>query len=274
MIDERQHNSLMPPIDEINIWIAYHDRHMSPATLARCRDVLSEEEAEQERLFQSQADRHAYLVTRATQRQILSRYTGIEPQSLRFVKNAFGRPALDEAQGGKDTLDFNISHDGNSTILGLARGSRIGLDVAAFRNRPSFLKVARRFFCQAEIAELIALPAERQADRFLEYWTLKEAYIKARGGGLSIPLNSFAFSLDEPGTIRFLAHRTLPSAQASSWRFWQFRPTPEILVAVCAGQEITRVTRVSIHEIQPFNAEVTLACPPCRMSAGATGLGP
>ncbi|WP_050577781.1 4'-phosphopantetheinyl transferase family protein [Sinorhizobium meliloti] len=265
MIDGHQDHSLVPSIDEINVWIAYHDRPMSPDALARCRDVLSDEELEQERLFRSSTDRHAYLVTRATQRQILSRCTGVEPRALRFIKNSFGRPALDQPLGCRETFDFNISHDGNVTILGVAN-NRIGLDVAALRNRPSFLKVARRFFCQGETAALEAMPAECQSDRFLEYWTLKEAYVKARGGGLSIPLDTFAFDLEEPGKIVFQTHETPMDA---SWTFWQFRPTAELLVSICAGQETTPRTRVTFHEIQPFSAEVTLTCAPFRIAAGA-----
>ncbi|WP_320203674.1 4'-phosphopantetheinyl transferase family protein [Agrobacterium rosae] len=263
-IDECRARPLTPPSDEINIWIAHHDRRMSPAALARCRDVLSDHEAEQERHFRSPGDRHAYLVTRATQREILSRYTGTDPRTLRFVKNEFGRPSLHDAHGCED-LDFNISHDGNVTILGLARGCRVGLDVAAVHNRQSFMNVARRFFCPAEVEALEALPVDRRNDRFLEYWTLKEAYIKARGGGLSISLNTFAFSLEEEGGVTFLEHGSQAQSQVSSWRFWTFRPKPEIIIALCAAQETTPVTRVLLHEIQPFDGEISLATLPCRI---------
>nr|WP_167364065.1 4'-phosphopantetheinyl transferase superfamily protein [Rhizobium mongolense] len=225
--------------------------------------MLSEEERSREEGIRLPSDRHAYVVTRAMQRLLLSRYLATDPRDLRFVKGAFGRPALRDIPAEHGGIDFNLSHDGNVTVLGVARRV-IGIDVTASECRSSFLDVARRFFTCSEVEALEALPADARADYFLQLWTLKEAYVKALGGGLSIPFNSFGFSLEEPETIAFF--RNGEKNGGSPLSFWQLRPAAGVLLAVCANTDDASVPAIVVYEFQPFAEDLPIACQPVRTS--------
>ncbi|QDG94516.1 4'-phosphopantetheinyl transferase superfamily protein (plasmid) [Rhizobium sp. NIBRBAC000502774] len=251
--------------DEIEIWLVDHDRLAPLAVLDRYRQILSKEEITQERKFRSQTDRLGYAVTRIAQRLLLSRYVGMDPEALTFSRTSHGRPGLSCPPAERCGLDFNISHDGTLTVFGLIKGGAIGVDVMTTPARSSYMNVARRFFCPVETEALDKLAEPLRARRFMEFWTLKEAYVKACGAGLSIPLNSFYFVLEEPGKIDFFPQS--PSHDISiSWNFWQFRPAPEVLIAICVRQESVPGSSVNLREFHPFKPENLIACSPHRIS--------
>jgi 4'-phosphopantetheinyl transferase len=107
------------------------------------------------------------------------------------------------------------------------------VDVENVRSRQVDIEIADRYFAAAEFAALRALPREQQRQRFFEYWTLKESYIKARGMGLSIPLDRFALHLEEPALVRLTIDSTLGDSP-ERWAFWQIQFADEYLAAVCA----------------------------------------
>jgi 4'-phosphopantetheinyl transferase len=251
------------PQNEIDLWLVNHDRLGSSAMLDLHMQVLSKEEITRGEKFRSQADRLAYLVTRIAQRLLLSRYTGVKPKALRFLKTPHGRPVLSNPPSAQGGFDFNISHDGNLTVLGFARGGAIGIDVMTTRARSSYMNVARRFFCGVEADALARLPEPLRAIRFMEYWTLKEAYVKACGPGLSMKLNSFYFLLDEPGRIDFFT--PLPTSKAPIlWNFWQFKLAPNVIIAVCAQQANDPNLSVNLREFCPIETERPITCVPWR----------
>ncbi|RQO56208.1 phosphopantetheinyl transferase [Variovorax sp. KBW07] len=242
----------LPP-GEIHLWLCFHGDAGSNALTAACRALLTTQELSKQDRFHFARDRHRYLLTRAMVRSVLSRYAPVRPQAWQFAAGAFGRPRIDapvaeEAQG----LDFNLSHTDGLIVLALARNVALGVD-AENVGRKASLDVADHFFSPAETQALRALPSAQQATRFFELWTLKESYIKARGMGLQIPLDSFGFALDhDSGGIEFALADARANDDAQRWQFWQLQPTPEHLVALCAAPLASSAARIVCREIAPL----------------------
>lgn len=190
--------------------------------LDRC--LTDEERARRDRYVREQ-DRHTYVVARALVRMVLSQHGPVPPADWRFEVNAHGCPFIIDAQAGTPRLHFNVSHTAGLVALAVARGHRVGVDVEDAR-RIVRHDVAGHHFAPAEVADLRALPADAQPRGFFEYWTLKEAYIKARGMGLAIPLDAFAFVLAPPAppVITFVDGF---DDDATRWQFRQAWPTPD-----------------------------------------------
>ena len=193
------------PLDEhrLHLWYARPNEITDPALLDEYRDLLSPGELQQQARFKFDKDRHQYLVSRALVRTALSAYTGKEPGSWEFLLNAFGKPML--AGNSPMPLEFNLSHTPGLVTCLVALGHEVGVDTEDVTRQVDYLPLARRFFAAGEIAVLEGLPPEQQPAAFFRLWTLKEAYTKACGLGLSIPLEDFAFRLaaDRPPEISF-----------------------------------------------------------------------
>lgn len=249
-------NSVMPEnlshstnSSDIDVWLTQYDSIADPALLARVGALMSSAERAQQQRFHLADDRLRYLVTRAMVRTVLSRYAPVSPAAWGFTSNPNGRPeiAVDHNTPG---ISFNISHSSGLIALVVSRRFTVGIDVENVILRHAPLEVARNFFAPAEAAELEALPQSLQHERFFEYWTLKESYIKARGVGLSMPLHCFSFSFPHPSAVS-LAVDPGSDDLASQWRFWQSRPTPHHLLALCAGGIDETVPSVAVHSIVP-----------------------
>jgi 4'-phosphopantetheinyl transferase len=147
--------------------------------------------------------------------------------------NDYGKPSIAAEHVAARGIEFNLSHTDGLVVMGVTRDRSIGVDVENVRACEVGIEIAERFFAPEEILALRALPEEKQKHRFFEYWTLKEAYIKARGMGLSIPLERFAFHLQDPEQIRL----TIDSGQqdcAGCWWFSQLMVDDDRLMALCA----------------------------------------
>ena len=170
-------------------------------------------------------DRCTFAITRALVRLTLSIYGPTAPTEWRFVTNAHECPFVETSQAGTPPLHFNVSHTDGLVALAVTRGHRIGVDVERVTRKVTD-GVAERHFAPAEVRALRALPDADQHRAFFEYWTLKEAYIKARGKGLALPLDAFAFGLRPPlpPTIAFAPGF---GDVAERWQFCQAWPTPD-----------------------------------------------
>ncbi len=218
---------------QVHLWLAYLNEITDPRALAEYRLLLSEEEQRRQIRFHFERDRHRYLVTRAMQRTVLSRYVDIAPSAWRFTVNDYGRPSIAAEHSGARGIEFNLSHTDGLVVMGVTRDRSIGVDVENVRTREADIEIADRYFAPEEVLALHVLPDEKQKQRFFEYWTLKESYIKARGLGLSIPLVRFAFHLEDPGQIRLTIDPGLQD-YAERWWFWQLRVDHDHLTALCA----------------------------------------
>jgi 4'-phosphopantetheinyl transferase len=150
--------------------------------------------AELERYHRFVFERHRieYLATRGLVRRALSSFHPVEPAAWRFRTTAHGRPEIDPPSG----LIFNLANHPTLIVCAIRSGAELGVDVEPLTRGPEIVPLADAVFAPRERTALRALPAPAQPDRALSLWTLKEAYIKARGLGLSLPLDGFAFSFE------------------------------------------------------------------------------
>lgn len=269
MLLPKAHAASAADCRDIDIWLTYYDEIVDDRQLARLRLLLSDDEVAQEGRFYFADDRKRYLVTRAMVRMVLSRYARIAPEHWAFSKNAYGRPAIAdaivEAEAQARGLSFNLSHTRGLIALAVTRGRELGIDVENIATRAVSLDVAERFFSPIEVAELACVAADRQQDRFFEYWTLKESYIKARGMGLSLPLDRFSFSFPHHSTVSLSIDPDLQD-RADRWSFWQYRPTADYLMAVCAERCIDHTPVISMRKFTPLGNDMLVVAPSLRRS--------
>jgi 4'-phosphopantetheinyl transferase len=185
--------------------------------LDRLALLLSADERHTNSQFMSSERRRDHLVGRALVRTTLSRYASVAAPEWIFTTGRFGRPEI-VGPAGAPPLRFSLTHSPGLIAVAVALNIAPGLDVAYLDQRIDVETVARQYFAVAEAADLASCPAELRRRRFFEYWTLKEAYLKATGLGLSIPLNSFAMTLSEPPTIAFANG---DAREAAAWQFRQ-----------------------------------------------------
>jgi 4'-phosphopantetheinyl transferase len=193
--------------------------------------LLAPEERERHGRFHFARDRRRYLMTRGLIRSLLSCYAPIAPKDWQFENNAYGRPRIANALPQAQRLRFNISHSASLIVAALTVEREVGVDVEhTARNAP--LEIAENFFSAREAKTLQQLPAGLQPSRFWDLWTLKESYIKARGMGLSLPLDRFSFSFDGAHSVAIDFEDGLEDS-AARWQFWQFQPDNAHAVALC-----------------------------------------
>lgn len=241
----------------IDLWLNYYAEIADEALLARLRRLLSDEERAQEPRFFFADDRRRYLLTRALVRTVLSRYADVAAADWRFSSNAYGRPQIAACHGQAQRLSFNLSHTRGLIALAVSEQRTLGVDVEHLSVRRVSAGIADRFFAPDEVAALQAVAAEHQQQRFFEYWTFKESYIKARGMGLSIPLDRFSFHYPHERGVDLSIEPDLGD-DATRWRFWQCRPTPDYLLALCAERS-DAPTQISLRRTIPTVSEELLS---------------
>jgi 4'-phosphopantetheinyl transferase len=234
--------------DQIELSYLIPDEASDPALLQRYRALETTEEAAREARFLFEPSRIEHLLTRALVRTTLARHARVEPAALRFNEGPHGRPELTWPE--LPELRFNLSNTKGLIACAVAFGREVGVDVEWMDRGGSTLEIADRFFSPREVRELFALPEERRCDRFFDYWTLKEAYIKARGMGLVIPLDKFSFLLRSDG----IAIEIDPSLNDSADRWWftQLDLLPRHKTAVAATLEGSRELRVVSEKVLPL----------------------
>jgi 4'-phosphopantetheinyl transferase len=211
---------------EVRVW--WMDLGVSDDTvIARWRDCLDPAEQAQAARFYFRADRQAYIAAHWLVRQALASVDGLPPADWRFVVEKQGKPAVDPALNRSD-LRFNLSHSRGFVACAVSSGITLGIDVEPLSRAATGFDIAERFFSPSEVSILRAVNEDQQSTTFLRFWTLKEAFIKATGEGLYRPLESFSFSLD-PVSITFDSEDV---DDASSWKFFELRPTPGHLLAL------------------------------------------
>jgi len=170
---------------EVHVWRASLD--LTASRREGLLQYLSADELKRAERFHFAKDRARFIVGRGLLRAILSRYLNIDPSQLRFDCTAHGKPAL-AAGFSEAALSFNLSHSDELALYAIARSREIGIDLERIRYDRANVQIAQRFFSPREIMSLRGLPASRRSETFFQLWTRKEAYLKARGEGLSFPL--------------------------------------------------------------------------------------
>lgn len=184
---------------EVHVWLARPGEIGEAGLIERYRGMVTAAERERGERFRFERHRDQYWVTRALVRTCLSRYFAVEPGDWRFEPDADGRPFV-VAPVDIAPLSFNLSHTDGLIACALSWGAVVGCDVEDLSRRVEGAGIASRFFARPEVECLEACDPRDRRVRFLEFWTLKEAYVKARGTGLRTSLQSFSFSMwNRPG---------------------------------------------------------------------------
>ena len=209
---------------EVHVWFARLDR--TPARLTRMRTVLNPEEAARADRFLMEVHRNRFIVGRALLRDLLAGYLDQPPEAIRFAYNEWGKPALEPGFVARD-LGFNLSHSQGLAMYAFVHEREVGVDLEMIRPEVASERVAENFFSPWEVETLRALPLEHQAEAFFNCWTRKEAYVKARGQGLSIDLKSFDVSL-VPGEKA----KILRGDDCVGWSLASFEPDHDCVAAL------------------------------------------
>lgn len=197
--------------------------------------MTDDERARHERLY-FERDRHMFVITRALVRTTLSKYAACDPAAWRFEANPWGRP---HACGPRPAPYFNLSNTRGLVACAVAQTEGIGVDVENITRNTEPRAIAHRFFSSSEVEALMALPEDEHRTRFFSLWTLKEAYIKARGMGLAIPLGQFSYALDTaPITIRFGPQI---EDDPERWRFALTRASDDHFLSLAVDRPNARV---------------------------------
>ena len=192
--------------------------YVEPDQQSALMKLLSDEERERHGRFHFERDRALYLAAHALLRITLSRHANVDPQAWQFRTGKYGRPEIAEPHS---RLRFNLSHTHGLAACAVVLDRDIGLDVECVtRDVPT--DVAESTFSPRERSDILSTSATARARRFFEYWTLKEAYIKARGVGMSLPLDQFSFYKDASGIWQILFEKPLCD-DPERWQFWSWR---------------------------------------------------
>src|ERR1039458_5017746 len=215
--------ALSLPEGEIHVWRAHLD--LGPKVLDRLMITLDIAEQSRAARFHFPRDRNYFVACRGILRKLLGDYLGSSPASIEFFYGAGGKPAH-RPEDSRPPIRFNLSHSDGLAVLAFARSREIGIDLELIRPEFAGEEIAERYFSARELAELRALPATIRPEGFSVCWTRKEAYVKARGLGLQIPLDSFSVSLT-PGQPEILQ-----SADSDRWNLRSFVPAPNFVAAI------------------------------------------
>jgi 4'-phosphopantetheinyl transferase len=209
------------------------------AELQLLAGLLDPDERRRATRFVFPLHRGRYVAGRGLLRRILARYLGVLPGSLLFEYNAHGKPAL-RLSGIDDAppLTFNLSHSDDELVVAVSRGRMVGIDIERVPDADDHTldtaEIAERFFSPEERRALAELaPGERRRG-FFACWTRKEAFIKALGGGLSVPLDAFDVTVGPEEPPRLLGHRLLQAA-ARSWSLHTLPTGPDVVATLAVG---------------------------------------
>jgi phosphopantetheine--protein transferase-like protein len=221
---------------DVHIWFQ-DTESLGPEALALAGQVLSQEERTRRDRFRSREDQRDYAAAHNLLRRSLSKHCpGKQPSGWRFEKDAMGKPYLGD--GDAPAAEFSLSHTRGLVACAIST-ARVGIDVERVRQNVDFEGIAQSSFSHQEIEALWQLPASARSARVLELWTLKEAFLKATGRGLSGGLDSMRFEILPSRAVRF--HPPVDMDDAC-WKFALFTPHPEAWMAVAVeSRDLPRV---------------------------------
>jgi 4'-phosphopantetheinyl transferase len=253
------------PDDEIHLWFAFPGEAGDPQTPASAPSLLDDDEQARMSRFCFPEGRRLFGASHLLVRTTLSRYSEIPPEKWRFVKNTHGKPSVDPDLDSFP-LSFSLAHTRGVAVVAVARGAQIGADVERADRNVDAARLAGRFFSPEESAALQKMPTDRLRGHFFLYWTLKESYIKARGIGLSLPLDSFSFRLG--GECPFRIDFSGEDRDPGDWHFAVLRPRPQIVAAVGVASRRPDPVRIRCFHTLPSGRVSPLSVETVGMSPG------
>jgi 4'-phosphopantetheinyl transferase len=225
---------------------AVHVWYLPPESLTsrELRDdldgLLDAEERARAGRFHFERDRRIFISSRALLRRALSQYDPTVPHDWKFWTNRYGKPYLTSASAESPVLQFNVTHTQGLVAVAVTRGRQVGIDAEHLDRAVAWSNLAPTVFAPQEVAQLESLREEERPAAFFRFWTLKEAFVKARGQGLSLNLKDFRFVLDTGARPRIEFAAPLAD-QSERWQFFLFDcfPNHQLALAVEGQQDIT-----------------------------------
>jgi 4'-phosphopantetheinyl transferase len=233
-------NPRAPARGEVHLWMAdfgdWVDR------LADLKSLLSLDEVDRSDRFLRDGDRDRYVFAHGVLRRILAASCGCDSGALAFDLGDHGKPFLADPLAGSEAIEFNLSHSGDLVLIGVTSCCPLGVDVERLSRKVEFEDLSDRFFSPEEAEAIRLHPEEERRRVFFDTWVCKEAFIKAVGDGLTMPLDSFA--------IRFDGERTMVGTSAGKenphlrtpWFLDRFEVTSDYVGAVAASAETVAIT--------------------------------
>lgn len=207
--------------DEVHVWRASLEQPTE--RLAAFVETLSERERERAERMRAPLHRDRTVAGHGILRDVLARYLSLLPREIAYRYGRWGKPALERSRGVPD-LRFNVSHSEDAALIAVTWGRELGVDLERIREERPVDRLAQRFFSPAEHQAILQLPEAARLPAFFAVWSRKEAYIKAIGRGLTLPLDAFDVSVDPAAHPALLATRHDPGAEAR----WRFLALPEV----------------------------------------------
>jgi 4'-phosphopantetheinyl transferase len=235
-----------PPLspETLHLWCA--PLGVGTATLTAFREtLLSARECAQADRYVFAADRDQYVAAQGILRMVLASYLERPAGRIVFCRGEHGKPAL-AGEDGDGALHFNLSHSHNVALIAVGRGREVGVDVEAVRADRDHARLAKRYFAPSEIDALNALPPTGRAEAFFSAWTLKEAFMKATGDGLSFGLGNFEVALPGRGGSQLVRVRG-SGAAARGWFLRSVDVHPGYAAAVAVEGPSRRLTVLHVQ---------------------------
>lgn len=214
----------------------------------RYYNLLSGEEKIKAGKYRFTRDQYMYITARAVLRILSGHYLKKDPIDIVFNYGPYGKPYFQD----ENSLMFNISHSGSKAILGFGKVSAIGVDIENIKDNFDVLGIAGKFFSKSEIKSLEETPQEEQNKAFFRCWTRKESFIKAKGDGLSLPLDSFSVTLDDDIKARLIETKWNPS-EKESWEIFSFVPDDKYIGAVSVKGKVQKIKYWNWEEVYKSN---------------------
>jgi 4'-phosphopantetheinyl transferase len=241
---------------EVRVWRASVELFQQPDVTDWFRQILSEEEGCRMARFVTPALRHLYLVSHALVRIALSSVADVPPAAWQYQRNHWGAPYIC-APLAAPALRFNLSHTQGMACCAMSLGREVGVDVEHLPRPGLSTEIAPRFFSPVEVKHLMSLSGETQDRRFAQIWTAKEAYIKARGMGLSIPLDSFSAEFPDDGEPRLATQEAEPGL--GRWSLWCEAAGDDCYQAVAARHRPEEELFLTRYELLPADTPALIA---------------
>ena len=253
------------PLDEdaIHLWYVRTHGVEESRAVELFAAVLSADERERWQRFAFAEGRHSYLVSHGFLRMVLSRYAEVLPADWRFTRNAYGKPEIVPPPDAPSlrSLCFNLTHTAGLAACAVVQDREVGVDAEDIdrRGRDVSEELIRYCLSPEELPCFRTLPAEARKSAFFDYWTLKEAYIKARGFGLSLPVEAITFSwpsgVPHAGPVA-VSFSTEIKDDPGTWQLERFAPTARHRIALAVRRLAGPDLRVVVRE---FSSEEALA---------------
>lgn len=224
--------SLFLAPNQVHVWSVNKPNHTD--RLSNYWSILNEVERERASKYRFDNDRDCFVIARGVLRKLLGNYLNMSPEAINFKFGKYGKPFLIASNG----IEFNVSHSGDTIVLGFIKDDIIGVDVEFTKRKIEINKIVEHFFSDEEIAALFSLDKSYHTQAFYNCWTRKEAFIKALGSGLSFPLDQFVVSLDSAKEALLLDTKW-DAKEKKNWVLKSFEPAENYIGAVSVKGLVT-----------------------------------